>query len=372
MKVLELSSSYHPETFILEHVNVLNHYKANSIIFAHPSFNVPAQSGVSYKIYDAKNINRWARMFGKLFRSFPKRYSLYKNKAFITRIKPSLIHFHFGWSAVSYSHHIEQFKLPYTISIRGSDLFIRPLFDEIYKKKLANLLEQASGIHVVSENLKDYLVSNYNINCTVRLIRTPIDVKKWEVKNAKFKSTDTIKVTAIGRLHWVKDFTELILQFAKVSQNNNTLELTIIGSGPEKEKLLFLIDKFNLKDQVKLVGYQSSEAIAQMLKISNIFVLTSWSEGFPNVLVEAALAKNLCIVPNHLKIEQVFSEKQVVYYDKMVPNNLSEKLLEVITMDLEAIDKMTSEAQMKSIELFNSDRHAKDFFDFFEEAIGRC
>jgi len=63
--------------------------------------------------------------------------------------------------------------------------------------------------------------------------------------------------------------------------------LTILGGGPLKQELNELIKELSLEDVVKLQGYVTNPL--KYFSNSNIFVLSSYVEGLPNVLVEAMM-----------------------------------------------------------------------------------
>jgi phosphatidylinositol alpha-1,6-mannosyltransferase len=69
----------------------------------------------------------------------------------------------------------------------------------------------------------------------------------------------------------------------------------IIGQGPEKEKLISLANKLNLKDKVAFIDYVSDADLANYFNICDIFLLMSKTieeksaiEGFGNVYLEAS------------------------------------------------------------------------------------
>ena len=76
----------------------------------------------------------------------------------------------------------------------------------------------------------------------------------------------------------------MLESFAKASQTTH-LGLVMIGDGAYKEKYLELIDKLGVEDRVYFTGFQNNPY--KYMAKSDIFVLSSLSEGFPNVVAEA-------------------------------------------------------------------------------------
>ena len=77
----------------------------------------------------------------------------------------------------------------------------------------------------------------------------------------------------------------LIRAFHKLKDNCPDWDLVILGDGEEKESLNKLLSDLQINDRVTLPG--SVGNMAEWYERSNIFVLSSILEGFPNVLLEA-------------------------------------------------------------------------------------
>ena len=71
------------------------------------------------------------------------------------------------------------------------------------------------------------------------------------------------------------------------------IELVILGSGYEEQKLKNYIKLNSLKKYVKLIGYKKNPF--KYIKHSNALILSSEFEGSPNILLEAACLKKLII-----------------------------------------------------------------------------
>lgn len=95
-------------------------------------------------------------------------------------------------------------------------------------------------------------------------------------------------ILAVGRLTWEKDYKYLIEQFVKYKRKNtNRIKLLIIGSGPLENELRGLIKAANAEDYIFIISYTSE--IGMYYKEAKAFVMTSITEGYPNVLLDALI-----------------------------------------------------------------------------------
>jgi len=141
-----------------------------------------------------------------------------------------------------------------------------------------------------SKYMRDDLISNYKFpfsKCIV--INNPIDIdsvcKKALERVDDFPfSNSTINLISVGNLRYEKRFDLLLKSFSLL---NNRYRLIIIGDGIRADYLKKLAKSLKIEKRVAFLGYKSNPY--PYIKRSDIFVLTSEYEGFPNVVLEANL-----------------------------------------------------------------------------------
>ena len=95
------------------------------------------------------------------------------------------------------------------------------------------------------------------------------------------------RVLAVGSLKEVKDFSTLLRAFSRF-RTTVEAKLLILGEGPERAQLESLARTLGIADDIEMPGFTPHLDI--FYEQADLFVLSSLSEGFGNVLVEAMRA----------------------------------------------------------------------------------
>lgn len=115
------------------------------------------------------------------------------------------------------------------------------------------------------------------------IIRNPVAFREQSILACKVGAPK--QIFAMGRLDPVKGFDLLIEAFHLIASQHPDWSLTILGEGPERDKLRSLIAGSGLTGRVSLPGWASDPF--PLLAAADLFVLSSRVEGFPNALCEA-------------------------------------------------------------------------------------
>lgn len=141
---------------------------------------------------------------------------------------------------------------------------------------------------VVSSQLIEEQINEYNSSKDkIKVIHNFVDKEKIDKclkeKNNVILSKNTI--INVGRLSNQKGQKYLIRAMSFVVKKVPDAELIILGKGELEEELKKEINALHLEKNVKLLGYKSNPYI--YMKQASCFVLSSFFEGMPNVILEA-------------------------------------------------------------------------------------
>lgn len=158
-----------------------------------------------------------------------------------------------------------------------------------YIRELTNSIKNFDYLVVVSNSLKEFYQDKIG---KTKCIYIPNVIDNLPKNTSNLKHNNLINV---GRLEQEKDQSTLIDIFKEVKKEVKDAKLYIIGDGSLKEKLNNKIKEYNLEDSIFLTGFLSKKEMEKYLLDSKIFVMTSITESFGIVLIEAMSYKIPCI-----------------------------------------------------------------------------
>ncbi len=117
-------------------------------------------------------------------------------------------------------------------------------------------------------------------------------ILKWgyfpeTIKTDKTEKIDNSILYAGRFLDW--KHAETVIETANLLKKDKIdFRVSIVGAGPEKEKLLSLVNKYKLSDCVEFLGLKSHDEVLRLMSLHKIFMFTSsFKEGWGAVLNEA-------------------------------------------------------------------------------------
>lgn len=157
--------------------------------------------------------------------------------------------------------------------------------DVDYIKKFVNSCKKLDKVVLVSDSLRSFYkkeMKNKNIKCKCVYIPNMIDsIPKTPSK------LNNKNLISVGRLSREKGYTDLIEVFKIVNEKRPDWHLDLVGDGPEKNKIVDMIYLNKLTDKITSHGYLKRKEIDKLLNKSSIYLMTSYTESFGIVLIEA-------------------------------------------------------------------------------------
>ncbi|ARW00448.1 MULTISPECIES: teichuronic acid biosynthesis protein TuaC [Bacillus] len=205
-------------------------------------------------------------------------------------LAPNLIHAHFAMPSGGAAAVIAQrLKVPYVLTLHGSDVNIYPHYSKGAFRAFDMAVHAAAKVLAVSDALKAKTKEMTGADCSVLPIGVNLDnfqknsASTLELREKLGLPTDKKLLTFVGRLVKGKGVAELA---EAVRSLDDSYRAVFIGDGPEKQHIRQIAG-----EKAILTGQVSNLQISEYLAASDLFVLPSYSEGMPTVVIEALALK---------------------------------------------------------------------------------
>lgn len=177
-----------------------------------------------------------------------------------------------------------------------------------------------------------------NIKCDSCVINPGIDIELYKKqtdifgamaeKKFEFKERGRFTIGCIAELTSDCGMEYLIKALAIIRKENTDVELVIVGDGTQKENLQWLIGQLNLKDGVRIMGY--NENFADCAQDFDVFVMPRASGSFDAGIIEAmACAKPMIAVGTGPTNEIIENEKSGLLVAACNPQILADAILRI-------------------------------------------
>jgi len=259
-------------------------------------------------------------------------------------------------------------KLPYIISLRGSDVpgqhtrlqldykILAPVFGAIWKK--------ASALVACSEGLKERSL-RFMPSVSIDVIPNGVELDRFFPAEAAEKS-NVLRLLTVGRLSVTKRIEMLIDAVEILHRTACKLRLTVVGGGQTERHLRKIVTERELSDVIEITGRMDSEKMPEVYRQNDIFISASMQEGMSNAMLEA-MSSGLPIVTTRCEglAELIDGNGLIVEQDKVEEIAKAVKRL----ADDSRLYKRMSTAARKQAEKFDWANVASSYIEQYRKII---
>lgn len=160
---------------------------------------------------------------------------------------------------------------------------------------LLPILRRADALLAVAQVQKDYLVEVEGLpRERIQVIHNGVDTKRYRPPAAEERQRiraelglrgDDVVLITVASLKPLKQIDVLLRAAARLSQAGIPVRVVVVGDGSERAALESLAAQLGLAERVWFAGLRDD--VERLLQASDVFVLASRTEAFPNVVLEA-------------------------------------------------------------------------------------
>ncbi|MBC8114924.1 MAG: glycosyltransferase, partial [Candidatus Saccharimonas sp.] len=211
-------------------------------------------------------------------------------------------------------------NVPAVAMVGGSDVLLLARTGS-RRRAILNVLNRADAVVTVSDHIANTLVSDGIEHDKLRVVRRGVDRAVFSPGNRMISRRglglpeNRTLLVAVGRLVPVKGFQHLIEACSVLKARGRSLSCCILGDGPLMGELQAQIDRLGLRGTVELKGPQSQPELAEWYRAANMTVLSSLSEGVPNVLLESLACGTPFVATSVGGVPEIADQR----HDRLVP-----------------------------------------------------
>lgn len=245
--------------------------------------------------------------------------------------------------------------------------------DKVYIYIDNAILKAFNRIIVVSNAMKEQLIHCGISSGNIDVLHNSIVVKNYkkvskgylgEIVHKKIKRP---VIGTIGRLSLEKGHKDFIKAASVVLQKGYDAAFFLIGDGPEKENLLRLIKNLNLEGKIFITGYLRN--IQSVYSDIDLMVLPSYTEGLPNVVLEALLMEVPVIATNVGGTPEIIRNDETGFLIRPgFPEEISSKIIEYLR-DPVKFEEMSKIGRLLIEKEFNFNKRTKKLEMIYEDVM---
>lgn len=181
--------------------------------------------------------------------------------------------------------------LPCVLGARGSDIHVRSGLNRWLTRRVVQGCDRLLTVsHAMREAaVRDYGADPVRTHAVINGFDTGIfHLREQAPLRAELGLDPRAKlILYVGRFVETKGMRELFTAFEALHREDPHRQLVLVGDGVMRAELDALIEARGLKQVVHLPGAFDPAGVARWIGACDVLTLPSWSEGYPNVVVEA-------------------------------------------------------------------------------------
>jgi glycosyltransferase involved in cell wall biosynthesis len=265
-------------------------------------------------------------------------------------------------------------RIPILFTEHGRHFPDYPRRKRIFVNRL--LLSRRDRVAAVGNAVRQALIVNEGIPAErVEVIYNGIDLDVFDHKIQDRERArqemgvgpDDFVVIQVARLDYLKDHPTAIRALERVCARNPLVRLVLVGEGPEREKIETEVRHRQLTEHVRFLGLRKD--VSRLVPASDLFLLTSISEGIPLTLIEA-MAAGIPVVSTRVGgvAEVVVDEQTGLLAPSEDDSALAEHILSLAT-DSTRRERMGEAGRQRAHSLFSEEKMHASYRGLYEEVL---
>lgn len=291
--------------------------------------------------------------------------------AVIKKQRVTHIHAHFGAGGAHMAMIISEFTgIPFSFTTHAFDIFRNDTDYSLLHRKI----EKAQWVRCTYQYNKNFFLKLYNNipQNKYHIIHLAVDIKKYA--SVTKRTHENFHILSVSNLVEKKGIEFMVKACRILKDRGYKFIYTMIGDGPERERLDAMVNSFGLKDTIIMKGNLPNHDLIKHFEITDVFALpcivahNGDMDGIPTALMEAMVAGIPTISTRVSGIPELIQDKET----GLLVNEKNEfelaEAIEKIMKDPLLAERLAKQGREKVRRDFNIEYTAKDITVLFQNA----
>jgi len=276
------------------------------------------------------------------------------------------IHIHFATQAATVGLILNRmFPVTYSMTVHGPD--------EFYNVKEHHLTQKIASARFIC------CISNFARSQLMILSPAPdwdkFDISPLGVDPAVFKpmpfrdNPETFEIVCVGRLVPVKGQHILLQAVAQLLKQGRAIRLRYVGDGPDRESLEQQAK--SLGQAVHFAGAVNQDQILDFYRQADVFVLASFAEGVPVVLMEAMMMQIPCVTTHITGIPELIRQGEGLLTAPSDVDGLADAIASLMD-DAKLRQEIGRKARTSVLARYELSKNTQRLGDIFRKRLGEA
>jgi colanic acid/amylovoran biosynthesis glycosyltransferase len=288
---------------------------------------------------------------------------------------PDIIYISYSGLAINYINilKVNGKKAKIFVGARGSSEIVKTVTEPDRVNLLSKLWEKIDGVHCVSSDMRNRLISmglkhsNYFINYpSIDIYRFSFNSKR---KHNEFTNHWEYHILSTGRLYQEKGYIFALTAVAILIKKGYSIRYTILGEGPEREFLEFIASDLGINKYIYMPGKVNSNQVKTNLDGADLFLLPSIYEGISNAALEAMATGIPVVTTDAGGMSEVVTDGENGYITKRYDASVLADKIEQALKNTHNHDIITKKARCTIEEKFNLENQISVFENEFQKCL---
>jgi colanic acid/amylovoran biosynthesis glycosyltransferase len=270
-------------------------------------------------------------------------------------------HFHVHFSSTVGLLAAEVFRLSMSNTFHGPQEFVDPLGFHLREK-----VERSRFVVAISSFGRSQIMKScaYREWRKVELARLGVDPAVFTAAGQR-EDRSPVALLTVGRLAPVKGQHILLDAVARLRAAGHPVCMRLAGDGPDRSSLEEHTAALGLTGSVVFEGWCSQETVLRLYQDTGIFVMASFAEGIPVVLMEAMAMEIPCVATYVAGIPELIEDGITGF---LVPASDTDALANAISRlidDRELASRLGAAGRCKVLADFNLEKNTRELAAIF-------